>query len=276
MKLYGRQYRLELGAEGEAISIDSLRIAFEVKKTSDPTPNPARIAVWNLNRDHINLLTSRRYNRVRLFAGYAEMRQIFVGEIIKPAVRRDGLDFVIELECSDGDTDYRTAYTAVSLAAGATDKDILSELGKSMPNTQLGITEISEARALPRGRVLCGNTRDLVQGIATNQGAEWSIQDGELVMLAPGSVLPGEAVVLSEGAGMVGSPEPTDDGLQITSLLNPALRVGGMVKVESIFPSYNGIYKVTTIEYRGDAKAADWFSVVTCVGGEFQKVATNG
>ncbi|MDD0884227.1 hypothetical protein LOD49_11570, partial [Xylella fastidiosa subsp. multiplex] len=105
---------------------------------SDSTPNPAKITVWNLNRDHLSLLTSRQYNRVRLLAGYAELRLLFVGDIIKPSVRRDGTDYIIELECGDGDHDYRHAHVCLSLAAGATDAQVLRALSTSMPSTRLG------------------------------------------------------------------------------------------------------------------------------------------
>ncbi|ALR08552.2 phage protein [Xylella fastidiosa] len=272
MKQFGRQYRLEIGSAQEGIAIDTLRIAFDIRKTSDSTPNPAKITVWNLNRDHLSLLTSRQYNRVRLLAGYAELRLLFVGDIIKPSVRRDGTDYVIELECGDGDHDYRNAHVSFSLAAGATDAQVLSALSTSMPSTRLGPIQMQGQRGLSRGKVLSGNTRDLLDALAKNHGADWSIQDGALMLLPADTVLAGDAVLLSQSSGMMGSPEVTDDGLKITTLLNPALRIGGLVRVDSIIPIYNGDYKITSLHDMGDVMAEAWFSTVTCVGGDFQNV----
>lgn len=42
MKQFGRQYRLELGSSHDGIAIDTLRIAFDIRKTSDSTPTQPR------------------------------------------------------------------------------------------------------------------------------------------------------------------------------------------------------------------------------------------
>jgi hypothetical protein len=276
MKQFGRQFRLELGSGTAGIAIDNLRVAWKIKKTGDPKPNPAKIRVWNLSRQHMNLLVSKQYTRARLFAGYSELRQIFVGDIIRPSAVRDNLDFIMELECGDGDAAYKGSHVSLSLAAGATDQQVFAELAKTMPGISAGPAGFSTKRKLPRGKVLSGNTRDHLTALANNHGADWSIQDGELVMLPAKQVLADEAVLLSEATGMIGSPEVTDAGLEITSLVNPDLRVGGLVKVDSVVSAYNGVFKVTTIDYDGDAMGNEWFSKVTCVGGVFQKVKHSG
>lgn len=276
MRQFGRQFRLELGSKTEGIAIDNLRVSWSITKTSDPKPNPGTIRVWNLSRPHLNLLVSKQYNRARLFAGYSELRQIFVGDIIRASVVRDNLDLIAELECGDGDSAYKNSHVSLSLAAGATDQQVFAELAKTMPGVAAGAAGFTAKRALPRGKVLSGNTRDHLTALAGNHEADWSIQDGQLVMVPAKQVLSDEAVVLSESTGMIGSPEATDDGLQVTSLINPDLRIGGLVKVESIVSAYNGVFKVTTIEYSGDLKGSDWYSKVTCVGGAFQKVKHDG
>ncbi|HEY4292049.1 MAG TPA: hypothetical protein VGM71_03285 [Luteibacter sp.] len=251
-------------------------MAWNIKKTSDPKPNPGKIRIWNLSRQHLNLLVSKQYNRARLFAGYSELRQIFVGDIIRASAVRDNLDIIAELECGDGDTAYRGANVSMSIAAGATDQQVFGELAKTMPGVATGSSGFATKRALPRGKILSGNTRDHLTALAANHQADWSIQDGQLVMLPAKQVLADEAVLLSESTGMIGSPEATDDGLEVTSLINPDLRIGGLVKVDSIVTAYNGVFKVTTIEYSGDLMGSDWFSKVTCVGGAFQEVKRDG
>ncbi|WP_243466096.1 baseplate hub protein [Sodalis glossinidius] len=77
-----------------------------------------------------------------------------------------------------------------------------------------------------------------------------------------------EGFVLSQETGMVGSPEKTDSGLKITCLLNPTLRIGALVRVRSILPSFDGDYKITELTHTGDS----WFTTLLCLGGAFQKV----
>jgi hypothetical protein len=276
MKQFGRQFRLELGSGTAGIAIDNLRVSWEIKKSSDPKPNPGKIRIWNMSREHMNLLVSKQYNRARLLVGYNELRQIYLGDIIRASAVRDNLDFITELECGDGDEAYKHSHVSLSLAAGTTDQQAFTELAKTMPGVLTGAAGFITKRKLPRGKVLSGNTRDHLTALAANHQADWSIQDGELVMLPAKQVLPDEAVLLSESTGMIGSPEATDDGLEITSLVNPDLRIGGVVKVESIVTAYNGVFKITTIEYNGDLMGSNWYSKVTCIGGTFQKVKHHG
>ena len=56
MKQFGRQWKLDISNEQETLSITQLRVAFEIDKTINEKPNPAKSQVWNLNRDHINQL----------------------------------------------------------------------------------------------------------------------------------------------------------------------------------------------------------------------------
>lgn len=272
MRQFGRQLRLEIGNATSGIAISNLRVAFEFQKSIDAKPNPGRIRVWNLNRDHMHQILTGQYDRARLAVGYSELRTIFAGDIIKPRVKREGLDFIIDLECGDGDIDYQTARVATTLKAGATDTQIVAELAKTMTRTSKGAIDVPVTRALPRGKVLVGNTRDVLSRVATNNGADWSVQDGELIMLPAGKALPGESVLMSQETGMIGAPEATDNGLELACLLNPALRVGGVVTVRSILDYFDGDYKIVNLRSSGDILGGDWTSKLVVVGGKFEKV----
>ncbi|EDJ90218.1 TPA: phage protein [Haemophilus influenzae] len=272
MKQFGRRWKLDISNDQETLSIEQLRVAFEIDKTINEKPNPAKIQVWNLNRDHINQLLSQDYKKVALLVGYDELRQIYVGDITKTRIQRDGLDFVLTLECSDGYKAYTQSRAKTTLKAGATDKQIVEELQKTMPKVQKGAIDIPNQRKLPRGRVLNGNSRDILTKIARNNKADWSIQDGALIFLPKDKVLNDDAVLISQDTGMINAPEQTDEGLELTCLLNPALQIGGLVKVESIIDYFNGEYKIVKLVHSGDNISGDWHSKMTVVGGKFQKV----
>nr|DAN67755.1 MAG TPA: 43 kDa tail protein [Caudoviricetes sp.] len=272
MKQFGRRWKLDISNDQETLSIEQLRVAFEIDKTINEKPNPAKIQVWNLNRDHINQLLSQDYKKVALSVGYGELRQIYAGDITKTRIQREGLDFVLTLECSDGHQAYTQSRAKTTLKAGATDKQIVEELQKTMPKVQTGAIDIPNQRKLPRGRVLNGNSRDILTKIARNNKADWSIQDGSLIFLPKDKVLSDDAVLISQDTGMINAPEQTDEGLELTCLLNPALQIGGLVKVESIIEYFNGEYKIVKLAHSGDGIGGDWHSKMTVAGGKFQKV----
>lgn len=272
MKQFGRQWKLDISNDSETVSIEQLRVAFEIDKTINEKPNPAKIQVWNLNRNHINKLLSQEYKKAALSVGYNELRQIYSGDITKVRIQREGLDFILTLECSDGHAAYTQSRAKTTLKAGATDKQIVEEIQKTMPKVQTGAIDIPNKRQLPRGRVLNGDSREVLNRVARNNNADWSIQDGSLVFLPKDKVLSDDAVLISQDTGMINAPEQTDDGLEITCLLNPALQIGGLIKLESIIEYFNGEYKVVKLAHSGDGIGGDWHSKMTVVGGKFQKV----
>ncbi len=69
MKQFGRQLRLILGNAQESLTVDALRVTFEISKTLSSEPNPATISVYNLNASHRNALASGQFNRVSLAVG---------------------------------------------------------------------------------------------------------------------------------------------------------------------------------------------------------------
>lgn len=272
MKQFGRRWRLEIGNKTEGVAIEGLRVAFDITKSIDPKPNPGKIDVWNLNRDNINRILSGEFNLVKLWVGYETLRVIYAGDIVKKRIKRDDLDFIMSIECGDGHVDYQQSLIAVTLAAGSTDKDAFDAAAKTMKNTNVGAVDLPNVRTLPRSRVLTGNAREVLGRVAANNGADWSVQDGELVMIPSDKVLSGEAVFLSQESGMIGSPEVTDNGLELSCLCNPELRVGGLVRVESILDYFNGDYKIVHLQHVGDGIGGDWLSKLTVIGGKFQKI----
>lgn len=272
MKQYGRLWEVEISGENGSLKINKLRIAFEVNKTINEKPNPANIRIWNLNRDHINQLLSGEYKEIKLSVGYRALSEIYKGDITKVKILRDGTDFIMEIESGDGFEDYAKARTNTTIKAGATDKEIVKQLSKTMSKTKLGASEFPNKRALTRSKVLHGDTRDYISRVAKNNNADWSIQNGELVFLPRDKVLDEQAVVLSQESGLINSPEQTDDGLELKCLLNPFIKIGGLVNVKSMQEYFDGEYKIVNLVHSGDAMSNDWQSHLTVVGGKFEKV----
>lgn len=272
MRQFGRQFQLDIIGKSDTLVINNLRISFDIDKTINEKPNPATIRVWNLNSSHLNQILSGAFDKVALSVGYQTLTQIYSGDITKASVQRHDLDFILTLECADGFRAYTQARITSTLKSGSNDEQILTELSKTLPNVNLGTVEVTNKRQLPRGKVMNGDTRELLNRLARNSGADWSIQDGELVFLPKNKVLKAEAILISQETGMVNAPEHTDDGLELQCLLNPQLVIGGLVEVKSILDYFNGQYKVVKLLHSGDAMEGDWLSKMTVVGGQFQPV----
>jgi hypothetical protein len=147
--------------------------------------------------------------------------------------------------------------------------------------------------------VISGNTRDVLNDVARESGANWSIQDGQLVIVSTNDVLPGQAIVIRADTGMLGAPEINDKGIAVKCLLNPQLRVNGAIKLDNnsikakrqqaqalatkrekqettpplgreneqlVRVDPDGIYKVLKLTHKGDNRGQDWVTEIECIG----------
>nr|WP_282555252.1 hypothetical protein [Providencia stuartii] len=272
MKQLGRQLKLVIGNDDESFEITQLRVTFDIKKTLTPEPNPAVIRIYNLNASHRNLLTSKVFNRAALSVGYEELQLIYAGDIIEVKVTESAEDIICELICGDGFKAYTCTLVNKTLSSGNRDRDILTENAQAM-DIDIGVIELPNDRQLPRAKVMFGDARELLHKIAKNNQSDWSIQDGQLMLLPKQKVITdNESFVLSQETGLIGKPEKSEDGLTITCLCHPTLKIGALIRLQSITSEFNGDYKITQLSHTGDFMERDWYSRLVCVDGTFDKV----
>lgn len=259
LKQFGRVCRLIVGADGSGIEIKDLRIRFDVKKTSDGEPNTAVIEVYNLNPEHQSQII-KEWSDIRLIAGYkGDERLIFQGQIRTAIPVVEGTDRIVTIEAGDGDREVLRGFINKTLDKGCTGDDIVSECKKSM----FGISSTyqdSLDSTYSRGKVLSGRASDIMNNQVKKEDAQWSIQDGQMLVLQGDNVLPNAVWSITKNTGMLGSPEPTTIGLKVSTLLNPAYLIGGVAKVESLV--FSGGIRIESINHKGDnyAPDAEWLS----------------
>lgn len=74
-------------------------------------------------------------------------------------------------------------------------------------------------------------------------------------------------ILINKDTGMVGLPEMSMAGklVNITTLLNPAIKTGDVIKLESEqIKSANALYYVQGITYTGEFRGNAWYSTLTC------------
>lgn len=292
---YKRKAQVIIGKSGQGLLVENLRVAFEVMKTVDSAPNTAVIKIWNLNPDN-EARVKNQFDEVLLNCGYEDaMRLVFRGNIKRAYRYRDGNDFITEIEAADGDKDFNKAVLNVTLAAGTSNQQLVDRAVGSFSSTQKGFVEVPQKTRL-RGKVVTGNTRNVLDEIARDSGANWSIQDGQLVIVPATGMLPNEAIVIRADTGMLSSPEVNDQGVTVRCLLNPRISINGAIKLDNASIKQNastgqkteksgervvsdpkkltgetarlapdGIYKTIKLTHRGDTRGGDWLTESLCV-----------
>lgn len=285
---YKRHVQVIIGKAGSGLMIENLRVQFEVVKDHQSTPNSATIKIFNLNDQHQQQIRTE-FDDVILNAGYEGAEAVLFRGNIRHVYRyRDKNDWVVELDCGDGDRDFRGAVVNETLAAGVSDTQLVERVCGSFSTTKKGSVKGIGATGRLRGKVISGNARDVLNDISKQHGCNWSIQNGQLQIVKVNGVLDSEAVLINAETGMLGAPEQDDKGIKVKSLMNPLFQINGRLKLDNdnikrkrikadqqqkkvdkekpparLDP--DGFYKIYKITHKGDNRGSDWVSECECV-----------
>jgi hypothetical protein len=199
---------------------------------------------------------------IKLYAGYgADRGLIFEGssERIRH-YRPDNTTWVTELDSGDGRKAIEEATINKSYAPGTPGsivlKDLVHHLGATVSPLELsklaGTTMIYGLSAVGQIKPLLEELLWAVDQDADDGLAKWSIQDGEFVIYNDNRTLPQPPVEIGPGTGLVGSPEPMDEGvIRAQALLDYRIRPGAVVTLRS--SQFTGGYRCNGVTHSGDS-----------------------
>lgn len=285
---FNRAIRLRLENSDEALDLSEMHVTFEIHQALTGVPNWAVVRVYNLSP-----ATERKaqdeFTHLDLAVGYGgDVTRLFYGQVrqFNAGLQVDAKSTYIDFICQAGDYVYNWAAVSKTLAAGWTYADALAVVADEFKKNGIkrGHTGALPVLRFPRAKVMYGAARDHMDRISENISADWTIVDDEVRVVPFGSTLPNEAVVVTADTGLIGLPQQTVDGITLRMLINPNVTDGGILKLDnqsiqtaSVDVSYgalnylprfdaDGLYKVYSIDHRGDTRGREWYSDVICVG----------
>ena len=253
MALFGRHVILRIGPDGgTGREFEGFRIVFDVKMSRESSPNEAVIECYNLAAASV-ALAQEPTAVVEVLVGYDVPRLIFRGTPVKNGVRLDrrGPDRVLRIEAQDGGRTYAEGRIAVSFSTQSTITQVFDAISAQL-GIPIGTVRLPEGVVFPRSLSLNGPARDVLDRLAEATASQWFIRDGALQFIEAGGDTGEQAVVFSASAGnLIGSPTPTDEGIEVRALLAPSLRPGKVFEVQSA--DYSGQYVAGDVQFRGDS-----------------------
>ena len=145
----------------------------------------------------------------------------------------DTLTTIVATACSQA---HNYASVSKTLAAGSTPMDHLNVAVEAMQpyGVKLGFigpsVDLSTPK-YPRAVTLYGMARNILFDIARNKKAQISYKLNQIQIVGQTDSLPGGPVVLNSTTGMVGMPTQEIGGIMVRSLINPAIKVNGLIKI---------------------------------------------
>ena len=257
---------------GNAIEFTDMRMKFDVKKSLGKEPNSCKIIFSNLS-EHTRSELERKPLGVTLAAGYrgSGPRLLFTGDLVRSVSVYRGTDWETTMQVRDGGRAYAYARSNLSYKKGVRVDQVISDVAATM-GLKLPI-EIDQApelkQALASGISLHGPTRDVLTRLLAPYGFNWSVQNGRLQVLKDGQLRAGEALLINQDSGLIGSPQRSvpdkpegKSELTLETLLFPEVMPAQSIQVES--RTFNGPFRTKEVTHAGDTHGDDWKTEVRC------------
>lgn len=239
-------------------------MTFDINRNVMAGANTSRVTIYNLNQDtrkkiYKDQYLTQEYKGIVIRAGYGMEKNpellpiIFKGNLKQAYSKREGTEYLTEIEAYDGGFAFVNAYKSVSYTAGTSRNDVIGGLIDSIPYINKGaIGDFNDK--LPRGNSLTGSIIENLQQITNGN---FFIDNEQAFCLLPDEYIQGDIQVLNAETGLLSSPLREETYLKVTTLFEPRVRVGQLIALESTTNSeFNGLYKVMGFKHHGTISAA--------------------
>lgn len=288
----------QFGTEGEVFDFADFKCTFQIIRGDTQQPNTCDLQIYNLSDATAKKICSKEFSNVIVQGGYESNYGLVFRGVIKQQRRgrEDALNNYVSLTAADGDEIYNFATIAINVGANKDANYHLTQLIQAVKDAAV-YQQITSQTTLPllptvkfvRGKVYVGMARDVLRKFCEAYDLTYSVQDGVLTFIPLTGYLPGEVPVISPSTGLLGVPEQTQNGIEFTSLMNPKIKVGQLIQLQStdinqlrlgldtqsignnlalqqqVKTEADGFYYVMSANHYGDTRGEDWHTDVVCL-----------
>lgn len=250
------------------VTITAMEVKFKIEKNLGKHPNKASITITNLAET-----TRAQIQKVPLivqlsvgYDGAENLAHLFSGDLRIADTVNNGPHVETTLEMGEGDRAFQYAFASQAYSQSTVFHVVSDTIGKLGLPVPPGLDLVKELKLPYTGTIHAPAERALTE-LLTPAGISWSIQDGRFVPLKDTQAREGEAIVIREGDGMVGSPKITaakkpgeTPSLHAKLLIDPRVVAGCKVDVRS--RDVNGVFRVERVEHTGDFRGKEWYTEI--------------
>lgn len=236
------------------------------------------LAIYNLSQDTASKLYENETS-IGLRAGYEEsIDYLFKGAIRNVFKERNGPD-VITRVIARGGTSFNKPTINQTFDKNANIVEIIRACCSSIGYPVIiDDSQFSDVQPYIRGKVLSGDPRRYLDELAQTHGFSYVIDNDRINVVRNDSYRDGSPHIVSERTGMEGIPEITETGCDVNVRLNPKIKIGGRIDVQSEFRTFNfsnlyyqdipakagsGVYRIFKLEHVGDSWGDNWTTKIT-------------
>ena len=297
-EIFLRNYRLKIGrSTGSKVyemrpseenpSEDGLRITFQVTHFAGGAFSVAEITIYNVSRYSSRQMlgdgSAGKYEFITLEAGYDGLfGSIFMGQITNVQLHLEdgGATRGIRFFCKSSAKERDQNLINLTLAPETDPVQIIEECAAVFGAEIQFYGDFSDLKRRSRGTVLQGSPTACMNELAETFAFDWMVENGAIKIIKRDFALDNQVYVISAGTGMIGSPVVSDTEVGIRYTLNPKIKLGDTIKLESMAPRFEfsgaffydvprtigeGYYKVNSLVFAGDSHGDQWESQISCL-----------
>ena len=254
------------------ITVEGLPTSVDIQKQGGDERPSCTVTIGNLNIDVVKQLTTLSFRPLQRFKNQITVNAGEVGKQLHTI-------FIGDFENAYGE--FQNAPTmnlmvkaiaaqhGALMATPATSVDGTEQVAKLMEQwaVEAGCTlENKGVNASVKNVVYRGSPVDKAKTLARDVGIDLIIDDGKFIITPNGQAVDGNAVLIDPKHGLLGYPAFSNDGIEFNMIFDPNVKIGGLVKIESVVPRASGIWKVTKITTKLEAyvpNGGSWSSSVS-------------
>ncbi|NMY77685.1 hypothetical protein HBO01_03205 [Pseudomonas rhodesiae] len=297
-EIFLRNYRLKIGrSTGSRVyemrpsetnpAQDGLRITFQVTHFAGGAFSIAEITIYNVSRYAERQMlgdgSTGKYEFISLEAGYDGLfGSIFVGQITNVQLHLEdgGATRGIRFFCKSSAKERDQNLINLTLSPETDPVQIIEACADSFGAEIQFYGDFSGLKRRSRGTVLQGSPTACMNELGETFAFDWMVENGAIKIIKRDFALDNQVYVISSGTGMIGSPVVSDTEVGIRYTLNPKIKLGDTIKLESMAPRFEfsgaffydiprtigeGYYKVYSLVFAGDSHGDQWESQISCL-----------
>jgi hypothetical protein len=292
-EIFLRRYRLKVGRETGTLSyemtpdVEGLRITFMATHFAGGAFSIAEITLYNMResvaRQMLGDGPDGKYKFISLEAGYSDLfGAVFVGQVtnVQRVLEDGGATRGIKFFCASLAKDRDLTSINLTLSPETDPVQIIEECASVYGAEIQFYGDFSGLKRRSRGTVLQGSPRACMNELAQAFEFAWMVENDVMKIIKRDFAMNMKATI-SGDTGMIGSPVVTDSEVGIRYILNPKLKLGDTIKLESMAPRFEfsgafysdaiprtigeGYYKINSLVFVGDSHGDQWETQISCL-----------
>ncbi len=234
---------------------EEMTIEFDITRQDWSSTQEATFRIHGLSEKTRNLLykdqyAKTEYRAIQFRAGYEDFLPLcFNGFVFRGDSYKISDTWITEITAYDGGLAMANGFVAQTVVSGQTVGDTLKFLASQLPSTTGNPIIGSFPQTNSRGKVLFGNTWQVIMQETNRIGM---IDNGQVKILNYFEALSAEIPVIDSTSGLLGSPRRGTTSLEFRMLFEPRLTLGQLVELRSVTNKiFNGLYKVLGFTHQG-------------------------